>query len=211
MAIVPKTLQDNIQFFTDHITPWTTNSLQIGLVVADLTALNAKLAAASTAYGAATAARNSAKAATEAMRNAIDDLNLVGAGLIAKIKTQAETTHNPNVYVLAQIPAPATPTPAPDPTPPTDVNGSVNNDGAIQISWTATRANGRSWSVWRRLPNEAQWVLIASTEVKKWTDGTVPAGVAWAQYQVKSHRGAQVSEGSEPVIVLLGQQMSQAA
>lgn len=210
MPVIPEKTNDAIIFFEGRIAAWTLNAAAIGLTVGDVGGISPQITGARTAFTAAEAARQASKNATVTLDNNMATLRSTGAALVAKIKAYAEATGNPNVYVLASIPPPAEPTPAPAPTPPATVSGSVNNDGNVVIRWKATKQNGTFFSVHRMLPGGG-WTAIGSVAAKSFTDEGLPAGAAWAQYQVKSHRGTEVSEGSEPIVVLFGNQQQQAA
>lgn len=207
MPVLPDKNNDTIQFFEQRQTAWQSNATSIGLTVIEMTAFAPLITSARTGFTNAEVARQASKNATVTLNANMDSLRNQGAALIAKIKAYAEATGNPNVYVLASIPPPADPTPAPDPTPPSDVRGNVNNDGNVVLRWKATKVNGDFYSVWRLLSG-GSWTPIGSVAAKTFTDSTLPGGNAWAQYQVKSHRGEEVSEGSEPVVVLFGQQLA---
>ena len=131
MAILPESRLGRVEFFEAHIAAWVAGAgaNTIGLTAAQTTALNAKITAARTAYNAMIVAREASKAATQAFYNAEAALSDNGAALLATIKAFAETTANPNVYVLAQIPPPAQPSPAGAPTNPTDLGAFLENDG----------------------------------------------------------------------------------
>lgn len=207
MSTVPDKNNDAIQFYEQRIGSWTLSATQIGLTAAEVSAFTPIVTAARSSFGAAQTARQAAKNATVTLNAGMTSMRDQGAGLIAKVRAFAEATGNPNVYVLASIPPPADPSPAPDPTPPSQVSGSVNNDGNVVLRWKATRVNGDFFSVWRKVSG-GEWTAIASVATKTYTDVQLPAGNSWAQYQVKSHRGAEVSEGSEPVVILFGKELA---
>lgn len=210
MPVIPDKNNDAILFFEQRQSDWTSNAAALGLTPGDMTAFAPLITSARTSFTDAEVARQASKNATVTLENNMDSMRGQGAALIAKIKAFAESSGNPNVYVLASIPPPAPPTPAPAPTPPASVSASVNNDGHVVVKWKATKLNGTFFSVHRLLPG-GTWTPVGSVAAKTFTDDTLPSASAWAQYQVKSHRGTEVSEGSEPIVVLLGNQQSQAA
>lgn len=216
MGVLPNSRLARVEFFEAHDPVWAATAPgpgvgTIGLTSAQVTAQVTKVTDARTKYNAMIAAREAAKAATLAFYNSEDAMTLSGAGLISTIKAFAEATVNPNVYVLAQIPAPAAPQPYGAPTNPTAVGAFLENDGSVTLSWKGTLFGGQFYSIWRQLWGSQDWVQVGTVAAKKFTDAVVPAGIVAATYQVKAHRGSQASAGSEPVTVLFGSQMQQAA
>lgn len=209
MPVLPKSNNEIIQFFEQRSAAWTLNAAAIGLTPAEMTAFTPLITSSRTAFTNSETARQASKNATVTLDANMLSLVNQGSALIAKIKAFAEATNNANVYVLSSVPPPADPTPAPDPTPPSQVSASINNDGNVVVRWKATKVNGDFFSVHRMVPG-GSWTSIGSVNAKTFTDNQVPVGAAWVQYQVRSHRGTLVSEGSEPIVLLLGT-MQQAA
>ena len=209
MPLIPETIDSTLLWAADHIATWdavvAAATPNIGLVDADITALQAALTTAESDRAAAVAARSASTTATATQNSSLDSLRDLLAIAVSKIRVAASTNANPNtVYDAAEIPAKANPTPAPAPTPPNNVQGALTNDGYVAVSWEATRTNGDYWSVWRQLSSGGGLVLIGTTAGKKFTDDNVPTGAEWAQYRVRSHRGSEMSESSEPAQILFG-------
>jgi hypothetical protein len=209
--LVPPTIDAALLWATDHIDTWATvvggggASGANGLTPADITALQAALTAAEDNRLAAEAARTDSKTATNSQNAAMATLRDQLSIAISNIRAYAVKQADPNtVYAAMEIPPKADPTPAPAPTPPTSLQGELTNDGYALISWTATRTNGDYWSIWRQLSTGGGLVLIGTTAGKKFTDDSVPTGAAWAQYRVRSHRGDEMSESSEPAQIVFG-------
>src|SRR6476661_7841862 len=108
MGVVPPTKVGKIEFYENHITPWSANAVAIGTTAAAVTDLQTKTTAARAAYTAQQAALDAAKSATLAYTNAVNAMAAAGAAIISQIRAKAKTAGN-GVYVLASIPAPATP------------------------------------------------------------------------------------------------------
>ncbi len=214
MPILPDSRIERVEFFEAHDPIWTSASAgdppAIGLTPAQCLEMTALTTTARAKYNAMLSARQASKAATAAFYNAEDAMAQNGAGLIATIKAYAETTADPNVYVLAQIPAPAVPVPAGAPTNPTALGAFLENDGSVTLSWKGTLAKGQYFSVWRQLHGSTEWTSVGTVAAKKFTDNNVPSAIISATYQVKAHRNTQVSAGSEPVTVLFGSQLAAA-
>jgi hypothetical protein len=211
MPIVPETIDAALLWAADHIATWDAAvtaggvSGAFGLVAADITALETALSTAQTDRAAAVGARITSTTATTTQNASMDELRDLLAIAISKIRVAASVAADPNtVYAGAEIPPKSNPTPAPAPTPPTNVQGELTNDGFVLLSWSATRTNGDYWSVWRQLSTGGGLVLVGTTASKKFTDDTVPTGAEWAQYRVRSHRGNETSESSEPAQILFG-------
>src|SRR5688500_16204746 len=107
MNVVPVKAIDRVQFYEDHIAGWTTNATAIGTTSAAVTDLQTKTTAARNAYDAQQAAQQAAKDATLAFHNAVTAMSTAGAAIIKQVRAKAEVSADPNVYVLASIPAPA--------------------------------------------------------------------------------------------------------
>lgn len=216
MSVLPTSRLSRVEFFEAHDPVWTATTGgpgvgTIGLTGAQCTTQTTKTSDARTKYNAMIAAREAAKAATLAFYNSEDAMALNGAGLISVIKAFAESTANPNVYVLAQIPPPSQRQPYGPPTNPSDVNAFLENDGSVTLSWKGSLFGGQFYSIWRQLFGQTEWTQVGTVAAKKFNDALVPAGIISASYQVRGQRGSQSSPGSEPVTVLFGSQQQQAA
>lgn len=210
MPLIPESISGTLDWATSHIATWdaavTAGGIggALGLVAADITALEALLTAANTSHAAAVTMREDSKSATLTQNSDLAALRDSLAITVGKIRTFAETSADPNAaYAEANIPPRANPTPAPAPTPPTEVELSLNNNGNVVVAWVATKTNGDYWSVWRQLPSGSA-TLIGTTGAKTFVDTEIPQGSAWAIYSVYSHRGSAVSESSEPEQILFG-------
>lgn len=199
-----------LEFGEAHDGVWTLNALAIGITAPQATEYASRVATSRTKYDAMIAAREAAKAATEAWYNASFAMKDYGASLISLIRGKAENTGDANVYVLAQIPAPATPQPAGPPTDATAMTAELTNLGNVQLKWNGTLFARQFFSVWRKLNGETDWTQIGVIAAKAFLDENVPLGTQWASYLVRAHRGTQVSQGSEPVTILLYSQQQAA-
>ncbi|MCW5946862.1 MAG: fibronectin type III domain-containing protein [Fimbriimonadales bacterium] len=201
VAIVPKQINENIEFYENRTTPWEDNATAIGLTQVQVDNLLTLVTAARNAYTAAQNARTAAKVATVALHNALSEMNELGAAFISTIRAKAEATANPNVYNLAQIPPPAPPSPSGIPSAPTNVKGQINSNGHVELSWKGSLAFGTFFSVWKKRPNDTKWKQIGAIAGKKFVDENTKPLVEWAMYQVFAHRSSGTSEGSEPITV----------
>jgi hypothetical protein len=151
------------------------------------------------------AAPNAAKAATQDWSSASNAMYNNAAVLILAIRSFADGSDDPlTVYAKAEIPPPAAPSPAGPPTDCTDLSAELTNSGNVELKWKGTLAKGQFFSVWRKLAGETTWSQMGSIAAKAFLDTQVPEAITGAQYQVKAHRGSQVSQGCEPVAIIFG-------
>lgn len=212
MAVIPQKKLACSVWANTHAPIFKLNATALGLAAAQTTGMETKALVLTNAILAQNNARDAAIAATEAADVALADLKAQAASCVASIRAKADASADPTaVYNLALIPVPAFPSPAGPPTDASDVAAHLRNDGTIQITWKGTVRNAQFFTVWRRLSTQA-WTQIGSTAKKQFIDGTLTAGTTSATYMVRSQRGDQVSQGSEPVLIVFGtQNMSQAA
>lgn len=194
MRTVPKKRLERVQYFEDHIAPFTTNAAAIGLLPADVTDLSTKTTAARAAYNAQQTAIQAAQTATTSFYNAWNAMRLSGDGALEKIRNKALVTGNPNVYTLAQVAPPAPPTPAGDPGTPFGFKVELTSTGALKCKWKNSNATYATYQVYRRLGDTGAFEFFAGVGQKKFTDTTVPAGTAMIQYQMQAVRSTGVSE-----------------
>ncbi len=204
MGVVPSSRIAKVEFYETHAPIWGIGPTLIGLTAVQVTNMTALTKAARDAYNAQQTAIDAAKSATTKFYNAVHDMQGLGADLIANIKTFAETTNNPNVYVLANVPAPAAPTPAGPPVAPDMLNAVMNSDGTIHLTWKGTLAQRQFFSVWRQLPSQSMPVQISAVAAKEYTDVTVPRGLQQVIYNVRAHRDSAVSVPTSNLVVYFG-------
>lgn len=195
MAVVPSKPIDKVQFYEDHVAPFTTNAIAIGLTSTECTDLGAKSTAARAAYNAQQSAQQVARAATETFHNTVDTLGTTGAALLKKIRAKAEQTGNPDVYALARIPAPAVPSPRPAPGKPTDLKVTLDGNGALILTWKCPNPVGSSgtiYQIYRAVGSSEDFAYLGGVGTRKYTDSTVPAGATRLTYQIQAARSTAV-------------------
>lgn len=202
--VTGKTRIEKIEFYEAHLQPWSDNMAVIGLDPGMVGSISALTAGARAAHGAALSARNASQAATQAFHDATAQMASYGSSLIATIRAKAQTSNDPLVYRLAEIPPPAAPSPAGPPTDAKNLRATGQNDGSILLAWDGTVSNGQFFSVRRRLSGSPGWTNLGSVRVKSFVDPSVPAGTVAVEYQVFALRGARMSHGSEPLVVYFG-------
>lgn len=111
-----------------------------------------------------------------------------GSGILKTIRAKAEKDNDPNIYVLAEIPAPQPPTPAGPPDQPTHLAAAVLQPFGLRLTWKGTVAQNAAFNVFRRLPGETAYTLLKSTREKSYDDNAVPGSVASVQYYISAVR-----------------------
>lgn len=191
MGIVPQQKLPRLEFYEEHLPPWTSNATAIGLTTGAITAFSPKVTACRSAYTAQQAALAAAKAATENFNNKLRDLHESsggGAELLRTIKNFAESKNDPNVYVLAQIPAPAPPSPAPPPGLPEQFRVEVFPVGSVKLTWKCKNPTGGTvYEVWRQI-GEGALIYAGTSGLREFIDETLPAGSSPVTYRVTAVR-----------------------
>ena len=203
---LPTTILGKIEFFEQRIADWTANAAAIGLDAQQVNDLAGRLAAARAAYNAAQASRQQAKNDTATQKQAVGDLASYGADLIAVIRAFADLQPDPvAVYDEADLDQPAQRgTPLPPPVAATDVAATLQQSGAVRVSWKGTVANGTFYDVYRRLEGQSGFTQIGSSATRSYTDMTVPAGTVQASYYTIARRDQLVSPESQQAIIRFG-------
>jgi hypothetical protein len=217
MSVLPDTVIGQIQFCEVHNPVWQAVPTAIGLTAAQVTALSAVTATARKSFNDAQTARALSKAATTKLATDARVMKLQVSDLIRQIKAYAELQATPGtVYAAAQVPPPAAPTPAAAPGKPTDFAVSLESDGSVTLSWSASdsaASSGAFFTISRKLPGASGFVGIggapgstAESRRATFTDSTVPATAAsaGAQYIVQGFRGTRAGEPSDAVTVQFG-------
>ena len=204
MNVLPESRLAQIEWFEQRLAAWVANAEAIGLTPAQVTQLQSEIAAARVSYNSAQQARADSKSATVTFYANSDIMSEDGRDLIKTIKAYAETTGDPNVYALANVPPPAEPTPAGPPDTPTNVTGVINSDGAVELKWNGTLASRTFFEVLRKIEGETTWTVIDSIGAKSFLDATVPFGTTSVQYRVRAKRGEFTSPANDPITIRLG-------
>lgn len=218
MPVLPDKRLEQIQFFETRLPVWqAAPATAIGLTTAQIAALASATQNARDAYNSAQTARAASKAATTSYHTTSDDMRQLGADLIKTIKAFADLQASPGaVYALAQIPEPLPPEPLPAPGKPKDFLVTLENSGAVTLSWGAENAaasSGAFYTVRRKLPGQVEFVVLGgtggSTSTSRrmaFTDATVPASAAGVGvvYEVQGQRGTTVGTPSDAITVQFG-------
>ena len=206
-TVVPSKDLDAVQFFEDHLGVWSSNALAIGTSVSAITAYTTVVKAARDAYTAQQKAQQTAKAATTTWHNNVKNMREIGGDLIKTIKAFADTTNNPNVYSLAEIPMPMPPAPVPAPGQPGSFKVGLTGSGAIEITWkcdNGSASTGAFFVITRKLAGETAFTTVGNVGAKKFTDMSIIQGTTGATYLVQGFRGILAGTISEQLSVQFG-------
>ena len=208
MSVVPNRPAEAYDFAVARQTIWSGIPTQIGLTAADATAMADSTDAFAQAFDAAVKARAASKAATEALSQAARTMRTRIADNVQKIRIFAESTNNPTVFSLAQIPVPASPSPLPPPEQPREIEAILNATGTLTLRFRANVGRGgSSFLVSRKLASETAFSFIGTADVtrsaiKSFTDTTLPPGSNNVQYIITGQRGS-VRGASSPVFTVV--------
>lgn len=193
-----------LEWLEARMSAWSGSPTAIGLTALQVSAMQTHVTTARTAYSTAQTVRAASKAATLDFHNKAGTMKREAAELISVIKAFAATSGNPAVYALADLSPADPPSPAGEPEAPTNLRGAINSDGAVELAWDGSLAQGTFFEVSRRVEGQAAFTRIDAVGEKKFTDETVPAGFASVYYTVRAKRGSLVSSGTDPIQVRFG-------
>lgn len=207
MGTYPRDRQEFLNWCEAHAPLWAANAAAIGLVAGQTTAFTASTTAMRGKVTAQTTAKEAAKAATEAVVDSESSLRGTASDLVRAIRLHAIEKNDPNVYVIAQIPAPQAGSPVPPPGQPTDFRVELNPTGSITIKWKAKHPEGSDrvvYFVQRKLAGQANFSLLGGTGEKSYEDDTLPVGSGGATYIVTAQRGQVSGPPSQQLTVTFG-------
>jgi hypothetical protein len=191
MGVVPQNREAKLAFYEAHIAPFTANAVAIGLTLPEVANLTSLAEAGRKALLAANEARTASKAATQAYYTAIADLGRAGKNILETIRTFAETTNNPDVYLLSQLPPPAIDSSIPPPGQPREFVVTLAQNGWIQLNWKCTNpegAQGTAYEIQRKIGSGPFSIIGIAGGNKEYVDSTLPAGSTGVVYQVTGVR-----------------------
>ena len=190
MGVIPNTRVGKIEFFESHISPWTEHVADIGLTAGSVANLTSLTEAARASFLAAEEARQASKAATEAFYTAVAAMAKSGTSMVETIRVYADVNNNPNVFVLAEIPAPSSGSPVGPPGTPFQPVVTLSQTGAIALNWKCNNPSGASGTIYevRRQIGGGSFAFIGATGTREFVDDTIPAGSSIVNYQVNGLR-----------------------
>ncbi|MFN0012851.1 MAG: hypothetical protein ACKVS8_14550 [Phycisphaerales bacterium] len=191
-----------------HTTVFDEQEGNIGLSASQVTAFTNAINAANAANQAQENARLAYRAAINTGTDAFNAARRSASLTTKVIRTFAETTNNPNVYSLAQIPPPSEGSIAPPPAKPLDLSVELNNaSGALTLRWKASNppgTTGTSYIIRRKLPSETAFSFLGVTGSKKFIDNSFTAGPDSVQYTVQGQRADSAGAESDAFIINFG-------
>lgn len=202
MSVVPSDKAAKVNFYQIHVPVWQAAAATLGLALPELTSLETKTTTAVDALAAQQNKQEQARGAIADCNNAIDDMALLGAAIIKKIKGKA-ATDGEHIYTVAQIPAPAKPQPLPAPGTPTHFRLELLQDGSIILRWKCanpTGGEGVIYQVARKATGSAgEFVNIGATGKREFIDSTLPRSLATTgvTYQIIAVRSTQRGNPAE--------------
>ncbi|MFN0012769.1 MAG: hypothetical protein ACKVS8_14115 [Phycisphaerales bacterium] len=199
---------DFLAWARTHAGVFVGSHTQIGLTEAQALAFQAAVDEAQAAVAERAAAIQAAMAATNNANLKVALLQRAASITVEMIRTFAQSSENPAVYPLAQIPAPATRSAAPPPAKPRALAVELNNaSGTLTLKWKATNpasAQGTSYIIRRKLPGQSAFVILGVSGVKRFVDESLPAGLTSVQYVVQGQRADLSGPESNPLVVNFG-------
>lgn len=188
--VLPKPIVARIQWAENHVAPFSSNAVAIGITAAIATDFQTKTEAARAALQVRDAVKDNLRNKDNDLRLAMIALTDAGAAIVNTVHAKGDMVGD-SVYSLASIPVPATPAPRPLPGEPTDFTVELANDGSITLKWKCDNSGsqGTQYQVWRRIDGDATgFTFVGGTGIKEFVDSTIPAGSAQATYQVRGTR-----------------------
>lgn len=207
MATYPRDRAEFLRWAESHVEVFSATAAAIGLTAAQAQAFKTQVGTLRSKTTAQQAARDAAKAATQAAGDADSATRELTSDLVRSIRAFATNNNNPNVYVLAQIPAPNPSAPVPPPGQPTDFKVELNSDGSITLKWKVKHPEGSDrvvYFVQRKLINESAFTLVGGSGEKSYQDDTLPVGIDGATYIITAQRGNVQGQPSRQLTVTFG-------
>lgn len=199
---------DFLAWCESHISIFTENAAAIGLTPAQAVAFKNSVLAAQEAGDAQEVAKNAAKNATAASTMKFNALRKSAGDTVRIIKTFAETTDNPGVYTIAQVPPPQPASSVPPPAKPTEIRVTLDpTTGAPMLTWKAANpvgSAGTSYIIKRRTSTTGEFTFVGVTGSKKFTDNSFFAGPDSVQYTVQGQRSDSAGPVSEILTINFG-------
>ncbi len=132
-------------------------------------------------------------------KTTLENKNSSRAALIANAKQlaaiiQATPTVTNGQRAALGLSIRATPQPLGSLGKPSDLAVSLQETGALDLSWkcSSPRASGMTYQVYRRIGADGAFEYLGGTGEKKFTDNTLPAGSAQVTYQIQAVRSTAV-------------------
>ena len=193
MTILPNKTSELLSFCNAHVETFTSNAVAIGITAAKALAFKNASVQAQLDFDAAIRAENTKKAAVSTSQQSARALRKIAADTIAIIKAFAENAAVPSVvYNLANLPMPAMPGPIPAPGTPTDFVASIDQSGAVKLTWKCPNPSGIGGTIYevrrRTGANTNPFNFVGFNGKREFVDGELPAGSTGVTYKVIATR-----------------------
>lgn len=198
---------DALNWLEGHIDAWLADPAAIGLTPAQVAALETEITTARASFMHAETIRAESLNATLAFQTDADQMRHSAARMIATVKAFAENEPEPmTVYTAANISPRAPRSPLPPPDQPGNLRATLLTTGAVKLTWDGTGPSGTVYEVYRKLPGETTFDLVANVGAKKktYTDKALPAGTTSVHYQIRAIRGDSASTFSPAYTIQFG-------
>lgn len=196
MRLVPKQIAKKIQFYENHVEPFTQHAEAIGAtpeVVAEFTSL---VESTRQAYNEQQAAILAARTATQRLNQLAKRMQLFGQAIIDTARNTADRDFNPSVLILAQIPSRKRKSTIDPPGTPSNLRTSIDGAGNLTLIWDCRNPQGsRStmYKIYRASKGEPKRML-ASVGKRKFVDDSIPAGTTELMYYIEPYRSTGTGE-----------------
>lgn len=190
MPTVPRTIDNQIQFFQTHLPQWQAHAEAIGLSESGVAELAAATDAAREAKARQSRLHNAARAATADLKDALERMMTLGSSAVQTIRAKAMVAGD-QVYVLAQISRRGRKSKLGEPGAPYSFQTRVNSVGWVGLKWKCKNppgAVGTVYQVFRQLDHTGAYEFIGASGEKKFVDDTVPPGTREIMYRVQAVR-----------------------
>jgi hypothetical protein len=189
---VPRKLPEFVEFMGKKGPKWKLRAEDIGLTPAQGSSAEAKAAALLAQFEARLDAEEDLRIAVAKLTTGALEARRLTGDLIRLIDGFAANSADPTeVYAFAEIPAPLPPSPVGSPGLPADLRVSLDQTGALNLTWKCPNPKGSTgvvYEVMRGFSPTGPFSYLGVTATRKFSDTTVPSGSGVVAYQITGVR-----------------------